>query len=229
MLTRCNSQASFLLSRRLFLTCLLLVIPALACNFTSAISSPTSIPLPSQPASTQPPLPPTPPNPIQPSALPPTVPPVATNPALPPTRQAQPATPSGPNTVKFFLVAINDNGVSGKLIGCGDSLVPVIQEIAPTQGVLRAALEALLGLQQQYYGQTGLYNALYQSNLTIEDVRIENGKATIRLTGRLLLGGVCDNPRLEAQLVETAMQFSTVKEVAIFVNDQPLKDVLSEK
>ena len=107
--------------------------------------------------------------------------------------------------------------------------MPVTQEIAPTQGVLRAALEALLGLQQQYYGQTGLYNALYQSKLTIADLRIENGKATIRLTGQLLLGGVCDNPRVEAQLVETAMQFSTVKEVAIFINDKPLKDVLSEK
>ena len=143
--------------------------------------------------------------------------------------QAQPVTPSGPHTVKFFLVAINDNGVSGKLIGCGDSLLPVTQEIPPTQGVLRAALEALLALQQQYYGQTGLYNALYQSKLTIEDLRIENGKATIRLTGQLLLGGVCDNPRVEAQLVETAMQFSTVKEVAIFINGKPLKDVLSEK
>jgi len=99
----------------------------------------------------------------------------------------------------------------------------------PTQGVLRAALEILLGIQQQYYGQSGLYNALYQSNLTIEDLRIENGKASIRLAGKLLLGGVCDNPRVEAQLVETAKQFSTVKEVEIFINGKPLKDVLSEK
>ncbi len=115
------------------------------------------------------------------------------------------------------------------MIGCGDSLVPVTEQILPTQGVLRAALEILLGIQQQYYGQSGLYNALYQSNLTIEDLRIENGRASIRLAGKLLLGGVCDNPRVEAQLVETAKQFSTVKEVEIFINGKPLKDVLSEK
>ncbi len=58
-------------------------------------------------------------------------------------------------TVKIFLVATGDNGVSGKMIGCGDSLVPVTQQIVPTQGVLRAALEILLGIQQQYYGQSG--------------------------------------------------------------------------
>jgi hypothetical protein len=132
-------------------------------------------------------------------------------------------------TVKIFLVAIGDNGASGKLIGCGDSLASVTQEIVPTQGVLRAALEILLGLKQQYYGETGLYNALYQSDLTIEDLRIENGKASIHLAGRLLLGGVCDNPRVEAQLVETAKQFSTVREVEIFINGKPLKDVLAEK
>ena len=94
---------------------------------------------------------------------------------------------------------------------------------------LRAALESLMGIKQQNYGQSGLYNALYQSDLTIQDLRLENGKASIRLTGRLLLGGVCDNPRLEAQLVETAMQFSTVQQVEVFINGNPLKDWLSKK
>jgi len=53
----------------------------------------------------------------------------------------------------------------GKMIGCGDSLVPVTEQILPTQGMLRDA---------------------------------------------------------------TAKQFSTVKEVEIFINGKPLKDVLSE-
>jgi hypothetical protein len=86
-----------------------------------------------------------------------------------------------------------------------------------------------LGIKQQYYGRSGLYNALYQSDLTIQDLRLENGKASIHLARRLLLGGVCDNPRLEAQLVETAMQFSTVQQVKVFFNGKPLKDWLSEK
>ena len=49
------------------------------------------------------------------------------------------------------------------------------------------------------------------------------------LAGKLLLGGVCDDPRVEAQLVETARRFSTVREVEIVINGKPLKEVLSEK
>ena len=63
------------------------------------------------------------------------------------------------------MVAIGDNGAAGKRAGCGDSLVPVNIEAPYTQGVLKAALEYLLAQKSQYYGQSGLYNALYQSNL----------------------------------------------------------------
>lgn len=131
--------------------------------------------------------------------------------------------------VQIFLIAIEDSGRSGKLVGCGDSAVPVQVEIQPTQGVLRAALDSLLGLKQQFYGESGLYNSLYQSNLQVESVKVENGTAVIHLTGTLMLGGECDNPRVAAQLEETARQFSTVKEVSIFLNDKTLADALSLK
>jgi hypothetical protein len=140
-----------------------------------------------------------------------------------------PASLPASQTVQIFLIALEDQGISGELIGCGDSLVPVRVSIAPTQGVLRAALETLLGVKQSYYGQSGLYNALYQSNLRVEDVRIESGLATIQLTGSLLLGGVCDNPRVEGQLRATARQFSTVQNVEILVNGTPLDELLSLK
>jgi len=38
-----------------------------------------------------------------------------------------------------------------------------------------------------------------------------------------------DNPRVEQQLNETALQFSTVQEVQIYLNNQTLKDALSLK
>lgn len=131
--------------------------------------------------------------------------------------------------VKIILIAVGDNGKSGKMIGCGDSVISVQQPIPPTQGVLKAALEILLSVRDQYYGQSGLYNSLYQSDLQLESVTIENGQAIIQLTGTLKLGGVCDNPRVEAQITETALQFSTVKSVTVFLNGQPLKEALSLK
>jgi len=131
--------------------------------------------------------------------------------------------------LKIFLIAINDNGVSGKMIGCGDSAVAVNVEVPYTQGVLRAALDKLLSIKDQYYGQSGLYNVLYQSNLKIDSLTIKDEEAIIHLTGKLTLGGECDDPRVQAELEQTALQFSTVKKVSIFLNGKPLKDVLSEK
>jgi len=148
---------------------------------------------------------------------------------VPPTStQSVPAT-STEQAVKIFLIALEDNGQSGILIGCGDSAIPVTVTIPQTQGVLRAALEKLLSAKQQFYGESGLYNALYQSDLQIAGVAIEQGKAIIHLTGTILLGGTCDAPRLEAQIEQTALQFSTVNDVAVFVNDVALEEVLSSK
>jgi DNA-binding CsgD family transcriptional regulator len=127
--------------------------------------------------------------------------------------------------VMIFLIAIDDNGRSGRQIGCGDSVIPVMVPIPQTVSVLKAALEALLAVQTQFYGESGLYNALYQSDLQLESVAIEQGTAEIWLTGTLLLGGTCDSPRVEAQLTETAMQFSTVNGVTVYLNGNPLQEV----
>ena len=126
-------------------------------------------------------------------------------------------------------MALEDNGVSGSLIGCGDSLVAVEVPITPTLGVLRAAYTQLLALKTPYYGQSGLYNALYQSSLTLEGIDLADGQAVIRLSGQFMLSGVCDIPRAQAQLVQTALQFNTVKSVQVFVNGIPLADALSLK
>jgi spore germination protein GerM len=92
---------------------------------------------------------------------------------------------------------------------------------------LRAALLQLLSIKDTSYGESGLYTALAQADLSLDEVSIENGEAVIKLSGDLSLGGVCDNPRVQAQLVETALQFPTVNKVSIFLNDEPLEEALS--
>ena len=156
----------------------------------------------------------------------------SSTPVLPDATQAPPVVPTstpGEQLVKIFLIALEDNGQAGTLVGCGDSAISVTVTIPPTQGILRAALEKLLSAKQQFYGESGFYNALYQSDLQVEGVTIDQGKAVIHLSGTLMLGGVCDAPRVEAQIEQTALQFSTVHEVAVFINDVPLEDVLSLK
>ena len=137
--------------------------------------------------------------------------------------------PAGSMRVKIFMIALNDAGKLGKKIGCGDSVVAVERIIPLTNAVLRESLNELLSVHEQDYGQSGLYNALYQSTLKVDDITLIAAKATIYLSGKVLLGGVCDNPRFDAQIKETALQFSTVKQVSVFVNKIPLEQILSEK
>jgi hypothetical protein len=200
---------------RIFLALSVLVALAGCGTFEVSIEGPTGTtsaqeaPTNTQPGARDTPLPPTP------SSLPET--------AIP----SAPETAQGPKMVEIYLIALEDQGVSGKSVGCGDSAVPVQVQIPPTQGVLRAALDALLALKTQYYGQSGLYNALYQSDLHVESVNIQNGEAIVKLAGTLTQGGECDSPRVQAQLEETVLQFSTVSKASIFINGKPLEEVLS--
>lgn len=148
---------------------------------------------------------------------------------VPPASVTPTSTIATEQTIKIVLIALEDDGQSGTLVGCGDSAIPVTVTIPPTQGVLRAALEKLFSAKQQFYGESGYYNALYQSDLQVSTVTIEQGKAIIHLTGTVMLGGTCDAPRIEAQIEQTALQFSTVNDVAVFINGTPLAEVLSSQ
>ena len=174
----------------------------------------------------QPTLPPAPTIRPLPTNLPPSLTPLPTfTPiVLPPT--SKPA--SGATSIKIFLIAMNDNGATGKKIGCNDSAIPVLIHIEPTLGVLRASLKELFKLEgEREYGLSGLYNSLYQSHLSIDSLNIVNREAIIKLSGNLISGGVCDDPRIQAQLEETALQFNTIDKVSIFINGIPLAQQLS--
>lgn len=127
----------------------------------------------------------------------------------------------------IYLVALEDEGQTGQEIGCGDSLIPVEVNFEPTVAPLEASLEQLLAIDEEYYGQSGLYNALHRSNFSVQGIDIVDGHATIALTGELSVGGACDAPRVRAQLEATARQFSTVDSVSIRLNGQPLEEILS--
>ena len=87
----------------------------------------------------------------------------------------------------------------------------------------------LLYARERTVGESGLYNALYQSDLTLVSAEIKDGTAIIALEGTLLLGGECDSPRVQAQLEMIPGQFPEVTTVEITINGKPLADVLSLK
>jgi hypothetical protein len=140
-----------------------------------------------------------------------------------PKGSAQPPTPApGTTRVNIYMIGIGGGGV-----GCGDQVVPVRRDVPRTNAPLTAALNLLLSQKSQYYGESGLYNALHQSDLRIASITRSGSAWTINLAGTLRIGGTCDSPRVQAQLGQTALQFSTVKSVRYFVNGVALETLLS--
>ena len=107
-------------------------------------------------------------------------------------------------------------------------MIPVEVEIELTIAPLTAAMEELLALDSREYGQSGLYNALYRSDLTVESIDIEKQEAIIELSGTLRVGGVCDEPRVRAQLRQTALQYETVDRVSLYIDGTPLDELLGQ-
>ena len=127
--------------------------------------------------------------------------------------------------VKVYLVAYDDQGASGKKIGCDDSLVAVTRTIKATGAPLKATVEELLAVPHEY--DEKLRNHWWGENLSVKSASIRNGVATIHVTGNgPYIAGICDAPRIEEQMTETVKQFPGVRRVRVFVNNRPLASVV---
>jgi hypothetical protein len=137
------------------------------------------------------------------------------------------ASPAG-NTmrVKVYLVALGDNGKTGKKIGCEDSLVPVTRTVNKTAAPLTAALTELLTIAQPPTENPKLENFWKGRNLRIKSVSIRKNTATIYISGEVFVAGICDIPRIESQIEETARQFPNVKRVKVFIGRRTLRDAI---
>ncbi len=129
-----------------------------------------------------------------------------------------------PSTYRIYLIALEDGGKSGPAVGCGDSLVAV--DVPATD--VKTALRDLLKSHDRLYGQSGLYNALYQSDLQVTRITRDNDTISAELNGKLVFGGTCDAPRVKAQLEATLRQSTETKiPVTIRVNRDLLENLLS--
>ena len=116
-----------------------------------------------------------------------------------------------------------------RLKGC-DLVGLVDRDIPPTTSPLTASMKELFTKKEVWpYTETISGNFISsQKNLFFDRATVVDGTANIYLTGYSSLGGVCDDPRIETQINETAKQFSSVKSVKIFLNDKEF-NILSQK
>lgn len=148
-------------------------------------------------------------------------------PAMTPTATVMPGMTSTPpateaqqvfERVNIALIALDDGGESGPALACNDSAVLVEVPVEPTTVPLVAALQTLLLVEDEFYGQSGLYNALHASELALASAEIVDGHAEIRVTGILRESRLCDMQRIKAQIMQTALQYDSVNTVTVYLN-----------
>lgn len=118
--------------------------------------------------------------------------------------------------------------------GCGEVL---IEDTVPVSGagslgdpaLVEAGLQALFAERNFDVGSDGLMNALYQSELTIQDVAIDGDTVTVDLSGQPMSAGTCADPQIIAQLQNTAIANAGTYTAEILVDGAPIEDVMSQK
>lgn len=137
--------------------------------------------------------------------------------ALTPAATSTPETTAPSTTIQLAMLDISGTG-RGKKRGC-DSVVLVPIDVPRTEAPLTAALRELFALSTTSFG--GAFNFIDRTNetLSFDRAEVSGGVARVYLTGSLSgLAGVCDDPRAQIQIEETALQFSTVHHVEIYLN-----------
>ncbi len=113
-------------------------------------------------------------------------------------------------------------------IGCDD--VVIYKELTGESNA-KEILERMFTFDG-YDEDKGEYNVFQSSDLKVDDLSIDNNYVvTVKLSGNLSTGGMCDNPRVGAQITQTIKMVNPtwIKDVKIFINGEPLGDFLSEK
>lgn len=132
------------------------------------------------------------------------------------------------NTINTALafIALDDNGASGELVGCGDSVVLVDYGVEPGPAQTRLTRALLAALDEDAtYGASGLHNPLgAHSDLSLNLVTEEDGLASIYFVGTLEAAH-CEVPRFEAQVEQLALQFDGIDRVEIFVNETSFEEL----
>lgn len=118
--------------------------------------------------------------------------------------------------------------------GCGEVLVEDTVPVSDAGAVgdpalVEAALQALFEERNFDVGSDGLMNALYQSELTVQDVSIEGDTVTVDLAGQPMSGGTCADPQIIAQLENTAIANAGTYTAEILVAGEPIQEFMSQK
>ncbi len=161
--------------------------------------------------------------------LPTSAPPTPSGTSAPGPSPLAPQTSTTTSPLTIFYVALNDKGQSGPMIGCGDSIVATGTPPVIYASQVEAAMSDLITDRDARHGQSGLVNTLSDAHLEFVSSSVDGDTVTVELTGDLASGGVCDDPRIVAQLTYTAMVAAGTGEAKVLINGIEVNKYLSRK
>lgn len=129
--------------------------------------------------------------------------------------------------IQYYLALANDNGQSGIAYGCGDSMVALTGQQRTTGDLaadVRAALSELLAVSGATF--EGYENALYNTELTIDEISVNEDTVRIDLSGTVRSVGACWDARMVGHLAYTTFQFPQINNALIRVDGRNLKQLL---
>ena len=115
------------------------------------------------------------------------------------------------NQATVYMIKPDDNGIATNSIkvGCGDSAVPVTTTtISQYDGAnpvasINAAILAIINMTANQFQAQNLQNPLGDQALSIQSVDQNGTQLVVHLSGQFSFGGVCEMPRVRAQIEET--------------------------
>jgi hypothetical protein len=134
---------------------------------------------------------------------------------------------AGQGAVRVMLVDLYAGDAA--TLACGDRVLAVPHPVLEGVDPLQAAVDALLQPDNGPARRAGLYNALASSELTVEELSVHRGTATLRLLGELRTVDSCDPARIRGQLNATLLQFRGIVNTAITINGARLEVLLPEQ
>ncbi len=128
------------------------------------------------------------------------------------------------NAKTFFISGVKNNDNE-----CGIELIEVNYGVR-SNSPLRDILNTLLSIVSPYGDDSKITNPIAKHALWIDSVSIKDRVAIIKLKAKeweTTSSGYCSKYTVYAQIKKTALQFSTVDEVEIYVNNENLADALN--
>ncbi len=170
------------------------------------------------------------------SAAPATEAPASSSPAASTPASAPSSTPAAATAGEATVYWVSPAGSGHQGIefpGCGELLVESTVKASSSGEVgtaerVEAGIEALLE-DRTYEHSNGLVNALYQSELSVQDVSIEGDTVTVDLTGQPMSAGSCADPQIIGQLEYTATANAGTYTAEVLVDGTPIQEFMSQK